>query len=245
MWALCKKEFRQFFSNLTGYLVIGLFLLLNGLLLFALSSFNILDFGYASLDNFFLLAPFVLLILIPSVTMRQISEEYKSGTMEILQTSPLSNRQIVLGKYLAALLVTTIALLPTLTYALSIKALATTETILDTGAWIGAYTGLILLCAVFCALSLLAGSFTQNPVVALLTGASLCFLLFKGMSAISSLSFLANGPDFYLQKAGLEYHYQSVSRGVLNLSDLIYFFTLIAVFIYLTERRIGKNQASG
>ena len=137
MWSLCKKEFRQFFSNLTGYLAIGLFLLLNGLFLFVFSSFNILDFGYASLENYFTIAPYVLLILIPAITMRQISDEWKGGTMEILQTSPLGNLQIIGGKYLAALLVAVIAILPTITYAVSISLLSPSETVLDKGAWLG------------------------------------------------------------------------------------------------------------
>ncbi|MFO0415395.1 MAG: Gldg family protein, partial [Bacteroidota bacterium] len=244
MWSLCKKEFRQFFSNLTGYLAIGLFLLLNGLFLFFFSSFNILDYGYASLDNYFTLAPYVLLILIPAITMRQISDEWKSGTMELLQTGPLTNLQIIGGKYLAALLVTAIAILPTFTYALSISLLSAAETILDKGAWFGSYLGLFLLCGVFCAISLLAGSFTQNSVVAFLTGALGCFVFYQGFDALSSLRFFQTGADFYIQQAGLEYHYRSISKGILSLSDLIYFFSLIFLFIYFTVRRIAKNQSA-
>ena len=244
MWSLCKKEFRQFFSNLTGYLAIGLFLLLNGLFLFFFSSFNILDYGYASLDNYFTLAPYVLLILIPAITMRQISDEWKSGTMELLQTGPLTNLQIIGGKYLAALLVTAIAILPTFTYALSINILSAAETILDKGAWLGSYLGLFLLCGVFCAISLLAGSFTQNSVVAFLSGALGCFIFYQGLDAFSSLPLFQNGVDFYIQQAGLESHYRSISRGVLSLSDLIYFSSLIFLFIYFTVRRIAKNQSA-
>ena len=244
MWALCKKEFRQFFSNLTGYLAIGVFLLLNGLFLFIFSSFNIFDFGYASLDNFFTLAPFVLLVLIPAVSMRQISDEWRGGTMELLQTSPLTNLQIIGGKYFAALFVTLIAILPTITYAVSVSMLSAAETVLDQGAWAGSYMGLILLCAVFCAISLFAGSFSQNSVVSFLVGAAGCIIFYKGFSVISSLPVFSNGADYYLQQAGLEYHYRSISRGVIDIKDLVYFFSVILLFIYLTILRIAKNQST-
>jgi ABC-2 type transport system permease protein len=243
MWSLCKKEFRQFFSNLTGYLAIGLFLLLNGLLLFVFSSFNILEYGYASLDNYFTLSPYVLLILIPAITMRQISDEWRNGTMELLRTRPLTHVQIIAGKYLAAFLVTCMALLPTITYAITIKNLAAGDAVLDTGAWIGSYTGLLFLSAVFCAISLFAGSFTQNPVVALLSGITLCFLLFKGMGTISRLPLFENRADFYLQQLGLEYHYQSISRGVLDLRDLFYFLSCIFLFLFFSVKRISANQS--
>jgi len=186
----------------------------------------------------------VLLILIPAITMRQISDEWRSGTMEILQTSPLTNWQIIGGKYLAALLVTVMALAPTLVYALTIRLLATEETILDTGAGIGSYLGLVMLSAVFCSISLFAGSFTNNSVVALLAGASLCFLFYKGMSAIGSLPFFQNRSDYYLQQAGLEFHYQSISKGIIDIRDLIYFLSMIIVFLFFTVRRIGKNQST-
>jgi ABC-2 type transport system permease protein len=244
MWSLCKKEFRQFFSNLTGYLAIGLFLLLNGLFLFVFSSFNVLDFGYASLENYFTIAPYVLLILIPAITMRQISDEWKGGTMEILQTSPLGNLQIIGGKYLAALLVAVIAILPTITYAVSISLLSPSETVLDKGAWLGSYLGLFLLCGVFCAIGLLAGSFSQNSVVSFLTGAVVCFLFYQGFDAISSLPIFKHGSDFYLQQAGLAYHYQSISKGVIAVNDFIYFISLIVLLLYFTIERISKNQST-
>ena len=166
MWILCKKEVSQFFSNLTGYLAILLFLLLNGLFLFFFSSFNILDFGYASLENFFTLAPFVLLILIPATTMRLLTDEWKSGTMEILLTRPVSARSIIIGKYLASFIVITLALLPTLIYPVCLQFLAAEDQALDWGATSGAYIGLLFLCSSFAAISLCISSFTQNAIVA-------------------------------------------------------------------------------
>jgi len=241
MWAICKKEFRQFFSNLTGYLAIALFLLLNGLLLFVFSSFNILDFGYATLDNFFTLAPYVLLILVPAVTMRLFPDEWKTGTMEILQTRPLSGLQIAGGKFAAALLVVVMALLPTLVYVISIKMLAADGTTLDSGGIIGSYIGLFFLGSAFTAISTCASSYTSNSIVAFLSAAFLCFVLFSGFEAISSLPLFQSGMDYYLQQTGMEFHYRSLSRGVLDSRDLIYFVSLNILFLFLTIKRISKK----
>lgn len=241
MWAICKKEFRQFFSNLTGYLAIALFLLLNGLLLFVFSSFNILDYGYATLDNFFTLAPYVLLILVPAVTMRLFPDEWKTGTMEILQTRPLSGLQIAGGKFAAALLVVVMALLPTLVYVISIKMLAADGTTLDSGGIIGSYIGLFFLGSAFTAISTCASSYTSNSIVAFLSAAFLCFVLFSGFEAISSLPLFQSGMDYYLQQTGMEFHYRSLSRGVLDSRDLIYFISLNILFLFLTIKRISKK----
>src|ERR1700750_476038 len=142
MWAVCKKELRQFFSSLTGYIAIVVFLLLNGLLLFVFPDTDILANGYATLDKFFELAPWILLLLIPAITMRSLSEEFRTGTFEILQTKPLSRTRLVVGKYLACLLVVVIAVLPTLVYFLSIQRLSGQGGI-DTGARIGSDIGLL------------------------------------------------------------------------------------------------------
>ena len=147
MWTLCKKEIRQFFSNLTGYLAILLFLLLNGIFLFVFSSFNILEFGYATLENFFILAPFILLVLIPATTMRLLTDEWKTGTMETLLTRPIPAKSIITGKYLASLIVILLALTPTLIYPLCLELLAENQHALDIGATLAAYLGLIFLCS--------------------------------------------------------------------------------------------------
>src|SRR5690349_15304136 len=147
MWAVCKKELRQFFSSLTGYIAIIVFLLANGLVLFVFED-NILDFGYATLDRFFELAPWILLLLIPAITMRSLADEFNRGTFEILQTRPLTRWQIVGGKYFGSLVVVLIALAPTIIYYFSIQQLSSVEGI-DTGATIGAYLGLFFLAAVF------------------------------------------------------------------------------------------------
>lgn len=242
MLAICKKEFRQFFSNLTGYITIILFLLLNGLFLFVFSDFNILDFGYATLDNFFTLAPFVLLLLIPAVTMRLLPDEWRSGTMELLKTKPLTASQIVGGKYAAALLVVVLALLPTLIYVLSISNLAEEGTQLDKGGMAGSYTGLLFLSAAFTAISLCTGSFTNNSVVAFLLAAFFCFIFYNGFDALSNLPVFESGADYYLQQLGMSYHYRSLSRGVIDLRDVVYFISLTFFFLFITVQRIKHKS---
>jgi ABC-2 type transport system permease protein len=240
MWAICKKEFRQFFSNLTGYITIILFLLLNGLFLFVFSSFNILDYGYATLENFFNLSPYILLLLIPAVTMRLFPDEWRSGTMELLFTRPLTAWHIVWGKYLAALLVVVIALLPTLTYLFTINAMSADGTTLDMGGIAGSYIGLLLLCAAFTAVGLCCSSFTINPVVAFLLSAFFCFALYSGFTALSKL--MGTGADYIIEMLGMEFHYRSLSKGVIDSRDLIYFLSFIFFTLFITVQRIGRKN---
>jgi len=239
MWSICKKELRQFFSNLTGYIAIIVFLLVNGLMLFVFEN-NILDFGYATLDRFFELAPWILLLLIPAITMRSFSDEFKTGTYELLQTRPLSRWQIVGGKYAGSLLVVVIALLPTIVYFFSIQALTSNEGI-DTGATIGSYFGLFFLAAVFTAIGIYFSSVTQNAVVAFIISLIACALLYYGFNAISRLAGLQGGADYYLEMAGIDFHYSSISRGVIDTRDLIYFISVILLFLTLTHRNLIKR----
>jgi ABC-2 type transport system permease protein len=167
MWAVCKKEIRHFFSSLTGIIALAVFLLINGLFLFIFPDTSVFDFGYATLDKFFELAPFVLLFLIPAITMRSLSEEFKTGTYEILQTKPLKHLQLICGKYLGCLFIVVLALLPTIIYAISVQKLSIDNAGIDTGGTIGAYIGLFFLAAAFTAIGICCSSFTNNPVVAL------------------------------------------------------------------------------
>lgn len=240
MWSVCKKELRQFFSSLTGYIAIIVFLLLNGLFLFVFPDTNILDFGYATLNKFFELAPWILLLLIPAITMRSLSDEFRTGTFEILQTRPLSRWQLVLGKYLGALLVVLIALLPTLIYVISIQQLSAQGGI-DTGGTIGSYIGLFLLSAVFVAIGICCSSLTSNAVVAFIGGAFLCFILYSGFNAVSRLPALEAGADYYVEMLGIDFHYRSISRGVMDSRDLIYFVSVVLFFLVFTSRNLLKR----
>lgn len=240
MWSVCKKEFRQFFSSLTGYIAIIVFLLLNGLMLFVFPDTNLLDFGFATLDKFFDLAPWILLLLVPAITMRSISEEFKTGTYEILQTKPISRWQLILGKYLGALFVVWIALLPTLIYIISIQQLSA-EGGIDMGATTGSYIGLFFLASVFTAIGVCCSSFTNNAVVAFILSAFACFILYSGFNAISRIPALEAGADYYVEMLGIDFHYRSISRGVVDSRDLIYFLSLIILFLVITYRNLVKR----
>jgi len=240
MWPVCKKEFRQFFSSLTGYIAIVVFLLLNGLFLFVFPDTNILDFGYATLDKFFELAPWILLLLIPAITMRSFSDEFKAGTYEILQTRPLSRWKLVLGKYAGALGVVLIALLPTIIYVISVQQLSA-EGGIDRGGTIGAYFGLIFLSSVFVSIGICCSSFTSNAVVAFISGAFMCFILYSGFNAISRIPALEAGADYYIEMLGIDFHYRSISRGVIDSRDIIYFLSVIVFFLVITTRNLLKR----
>jgi ABC-2 type transport system permease protein len=240
MWAVYKKEIRQFFSNLTGYIAILVFLLLNGLFLFVFSD-NILDFGYATLDKFFELAPWVLLLLVPAITMRSFSEEFRSGTFETLQTSPLTKWQIVSGKYFAGLTVAVIVLLPTIIYFFSVQNLAGQNGI-DVGAAIGSYIGLFFLASVFVAIGVCCSSFTGNPVIAFIFAACICLILYSGFAAISAVPLFAAGADYYIEMLGIDFHYRSMSRGVIDSRDIIFFVAVVFFFLCLTKKNLEKQK---
>lgn len=238
MWSICKKEFRQFFGSLTGLVAIVVFLLMNGLFLFVFPDSSILDYGYASLDKFFELAPWILLFLVPAVTMRSWSDEFKTGTFEILQTRPLTPAQLVTGKYLGAFSIIAIALLPTVIYAFSVQSLAADKGI-DWGGTIGSFIGLFLLAAVFTAIGTWCSSLTSNSVVAFLVSAFMCFLLYTGFNAVSKIPMLQGRADYLLEMLGIDFHYKSISRGVLDSRDLIYFGSIILFFLFITNRKIA------
>lgn len=239
MLSVCKKELRQFFSSLTGYIAIIVFLLVNGLVLFVFEN-NILDFGYASLDRFFQLSPWILLLLIPAITMRSFSDEFKTGTYEILQTRPLSRWQIIAGKYFGNFIVVIIAFVPTIIYFFTIQKLSSGEGI-DTGATLGSYIGLVFLASVFTAIGLCASSFTSNALVAFILSLLVCALLYYGLNAISRLPVLKNGADYYTEMIGIDFHYRSVSRGVIDTRDLVYFISVIILFLGITNRNLLKR----
>ena len=240
MWMICKKDWQQFFSSLTGYIALVVFLLINGLFLFVFPDTSILDFGYASLGSFFNLAPWILLFLVPTITMRSFADEYKSGTFELLKTLPLSPFQIVGGKFLGALIIVMAALLPTIIYAISIQQLSITGGI-DIGATVGSYLGLILLGSVFTAVGICASSFTNNTVVAFIAGAFVCFILYNGFDAISKIPVFSSGLDYYLEMLGINFHYRSISRGIIDSRDLIYFAGIIGLFLSVTQRNLLKR----
>ena len=239
MWSICKKELKQFFSSLTGYIAIILFLLVNGIFLFILDS-NIFDFGYATLDKFFELAPWILLFLVPAITMRTLSDEFKGGTFEILQTKPLSSWQIVGGKYLSVLIVALFAIIPTFIYVITINALSAQGGI-DSGGIAGSYVGLFFLAAVFASIGICCSGFTNNAVVAFLISAFACLVIYFGFDAISKLPVFQGSADYYIEMAGIDFHYRSISRGVLDSRDMIYFASIIFLFLLITVKNLRRK----
>ena len=229
MWAICKKEWAQYFNGLTGYLVIGFYLTVNGLILFVLPNFNVLDFGYASLQAYFDFAPWFLLLLVPAITMHSFSDEYKQGTYEIIRTLPISPLQLVLGNFLGNLFIVLVAILPTLLYAFTLDALSDIGGI-DFGATYGSYFGLLFLAACYTAIGIYVSSITKNNLVSLLVSILVCMLLFKGFSVLSQLSVFTNGANFYISKLGLEAHYINMSKGLLTAEDIIYFLSILVLF---------------
>ena len=240
MWSICKKELNQFFSNLTGYIAIIIFLLINAVFLFILNESSIFEFGYASLDKFFELAPWIFMFLVPAITMRSLADEFKAGTFEILKTKPLSSWQIILGKYFSILIVLLLVILPTIIYIVTIKALSAQGGI-DSGGILGSYIGLFLLAAVFAAIGLCCSGFTNNAVVAFLISTFSCLILYFGFNALSKLPFFANGFDYYIEMLGIDFHYRSISRGVLDSRDLIYFISIIFLFLLITVKNMYKK----
>ncbi len=238
MFSIYKKELHQFFSNLTAYITIILFLLVNGLFLFILKDSNLFDFGYATLDKFFQLAPWVFLFLVPALTMRTLSEEKRSGTIEILKTKPVTHWQIVSGKYFAILTIIIIVLLPTALYVSTIRSLSNGN--IDTGGIMGSYLGLVFLAAVFASIGIACSGFSHNPVIAFLLSAFACLILFFGFSSISKLPGLQGKADYYIEMLGIDWHYSSISRGVVDTRDIIYFISIIFFFLFITVKKIGR-----
>lgn len=240
MWAICKKEWTQFFNGLTGYLIIGFYLLANGLFLFVLPNYNIFDFGYSSLQVYFDFAPWFLLLLVPAITMRSFSEEYKQGTYELLRTMPVTASQLVLAKFLGSFLIVLIAIIPTFIYGLVIDSLSMVGG-LDWGATMGSYIGLIFLAGVYTIVGVFASSTSKNSLVSLLASISISVLLFKGFDWVSLLGFSKNGFDYYLIQLGLAFHYQNISKGLVTLGDSMYFVSIAILFgIGAMERIQGK-----
>lgn len=239
MLTIFKKEITSYLSSMVAYVTIGVFLLVLGLFLWVFPESSILEYGYAGLDSLFSTAPYLFIFLIPAITMRSLAEERKEGTFEILATRPLTDWQIILGKYLACLVIVLFALLPTLVYYYSVYNLGTPQGNIDTGAVIGSYIGLFLLGGTFVAIGLFASGITTNQIIAFTIAVFLCFFAYSGLDSLSSLLSLQN---LGLQNFGINQHYQSISRGVLDTRDLVYFLSFIAFFLVITKTIVGGRK---
>lgn len=242
MLAIFKREIRSFFTSPVGYLVVGLFLILNGLFLWVFRGpFNIFDYGFADLDNFFLLSPWVFLFLIPAITMKSFSEEKKLGTLELLLIKPLYVWQTVLGKFLGALTLAVIALLPTLLYVHTIAQLGTTIGNMDLGVVLGSYLGLFLLIASYAAIGVFSSAQTDNQIVAFIIALVICFALYYGFDGLATL--FPNGEMASpIQNIGMKVHFDGFSRGVLDTRDFIYFISLSLFFLFMTIIKLKNGH---
>lgn len=242
MYSIFSKEISTFFSSLIGYIVVGVFLLLMGLVMWVFPDYSTLDSNYATLDTLFGMAPMVFLFLIPAVTMRAVAEEKQSGTIELLVTRPISDWQIVGGKFLACWLLVAFALLPTVLYYFTIYQLGSPKGNLDTGGIVGSYIGLLLLAGAFTAIGVLASSLTNNQIVAFVLATFLCFFMFLGFDFLSRLPIFYGTTDDVVQALGMDYHYNALSRGVLDSRDLVYFASLIVLFLAATVLSLGRRR---
>ncbi|MDY6800132.1 MAG: gliding motility-associated ABC transporter permease subunit GldF [Bacteroidota bacterium] len=242
MFTLLKKEVNNFFSSLTGYIVIIVFLVINSLFIWVFpGNNNVLDGGYATLDSLFSIAPWVFLFLVPAVTMRMFADEKRSGTIELLLTRPLSDFQIIFAKYLAALILVLFSLLPTLIYFYSVYQLGNPVGSIDTGGTWGSYIGLFFLAAIYVAIGILSSSFTDNQIVAFIIGMLLCFIAYIGFDFISELSFLKSFEALIIN-LGINEHYKSMSRGVIDSRDIVYFVSVIAFFLLITKTILQSRK---
>lgn len=244
MFTLLNKEVRGFLSSLIGYIVIMVFLLINGLFLWVFASdFNILDFGFASLEGLFMMAPFVFLFLIPAITMRSFADEHRSGTIEFLLTKPITDLQIILAKYFAGVILVVFSLLPTLVYFYSVYQLGMPKGNIDTGGMWGSYIGLLFLGAAFVSIGLFASSLSDNTIVSFIIAVFMCLFVYVGFDFIHSLDLFGQF-DLFIKSLGINTHYISMSRGVIDTRDVVYFLSLIAFFILLTRLSIESRKWS-
>ncbi|ADY31017.1 MULTISPECIES: gliding motility-associated ABC transporter permease subunit GldF [Cellulophaga] len=234
MYAIYKREIQSFFTSPIGYMVIGLFLIFCGLFLWVFKGeYNVFDYGFADLSNFFFLVPWVFLFLIPAITMKSFSEERKTGTLELLFIKPISLWQTVIGKFLGTLTLVIIAIIPTFLYVYSLSQLGQTIGNIDMGVVFGSYFGLLFLMASYTAIGIFASTLSQNQIVAFLLALILCFACFYGFQGISTL-FTDGSTSVAIASLGMKAHFESIARGVIDTRDLIYFISLTVFFLFLT-----------
>lgn len=242
MISILRKELNAFFSSLIGYVVIGVFLAVLGMVLFVFPDSSLLESPFASLDALFDMAPVIFLFLVPAITMRLFAEERLFGTLELLQTKPVSDASIAMGKFLAALSLVLFALVPTLLYYLTVYKLGQPQGNLDSGAVAGSYLGLLFLAAAFVSIGLFASSLTRNQIVAFLLATLLGFAFYYGFYYLSRLPFFVGWSDDIVQMIGMDYHYNSISRGVLDTRDLVYFLSLTGLFFAATLLSLDRRR---
>jgi ABC-2 type transport system permease protein len=235
--AIFRKEVNQFFSSPIAYIIMAVFLTVTGLLLWVFPDTSLLENGYADMGTFFNLTPYVMLFLVPAITMRSIADEVRSGTLEWLLTKPVSRWGVVGGKFLASWLLVFVTLLPTLLYYISLYQLGSPIGNIDSAGVFGSYIGLVLLAGVFVAIGLWASSLNENQVVAFVLGVFFSFLLYSGLSALAGLSILGS-LSYYLAYFALDEQYRALGRGLIDSRNVVYLISLMAFFLLITVNRL-------
>jgi ABC-2 type transport system permease protein len=242
MWSIFYKEVNLFLSSLVGYVAIAVFLLGTGLFMWVFPDYSVISYGFSSMDSFFSMAPYVFLFLIPAITMRSFAEEIQTGTIELLVTRPLSDWQILIGKYLACIFLILLSILPTFIYYFTIWELGMPKGNLDVGATWGSYIGLFFLGATFASIGIFASTITKNQIVAFILGLFFCAFTYDAFSSISRLPIFFGGADSIVESLGINFHYASISRGLIDTRDLIYFLSVIAVFLFASKTALEKRK---
>lgn len=242
MYALFRKEITGFFSTLTGYVVLVVFLLLNSLFMWVIpGQFNVIENGTATLDSLFAIAPWVFLFLVPAITMRMISEEKRTGTLDLLSTRPVSELQVVLAKFLASWTLVLLSLIPTFVYFWSLYRMGNPQGNLDMGGTWGSYIGLLFLGGIYAAIGIFASALTGNQIVAFIVAVFTSFLIYLGFDFLSDLAG-SGRVAFLISRMGIAHHYNSISRGVLDSRDVLYFLGVMALFVMGTRTVLQSSK---
>ena len=234
MFTIFKKEVNEFLNSLIAYVVIGIFLIGIGLLIWVFPETNVLDYGYASMETLFSLGPYVFMFLIPAVTMKSFAEEKRNGTIELLYTLPFRDVEIILGKFFAGFSLVLLSLIPTLVYYFSLSYLGNPVGNIDGAGVAGSYIGLILLAGIFTSIGILASALTGNQIVSFILAAFLCFALYAGFDSIASINIWLDS-SYYLKQLGILSHYETLSKGLVDLGDIVYFVSMITLISYITR----------
>lgn len=234
MLAVLRKEIHSFLNSIIAYLVIGVFLIATGLFMWVFPDSNVLDYGYADMQTLFNIAPWVFLFLIPAITMRTFAEEKKSGTMELLLTKPITDLQLILGKYLACLSLAVLALLPTLLYYFSVYRLGNPVGNIDSAAVTGSYLGMLFLAGIFTAIGIFASAITENQIVAFIVAVFFCFLLYSGFDSLAAIDVWGT-TSYVISQMGVSFHYSALSKGLIDSRDVLYFVSVATLFILATK----------
>ncbi len=236
-----SREFNSFLNSLVAYVVIGVFLTGIGLLMWVFPETSVLNYGYADMETLFSLGPYVFIFLIPAITMRSFAEEAKGGTLELLLTKPLSDWDVIIGKFLASFLLVVLSLIPTVIYYISVYSLGNPVGNIDTPGVMGSYVGLVLLGAVFCAIGILSSSLTNNQVVSFIVAAFLCYILFAGFESLALLNVWSE-QVLFIRELGLAYHYDALSKGLIDSRDVVYFGSMIGLMLLVTRIVLGARS---